>query len=409
MKKHLLLFFGMILTVNCYSQISFEKGYYINNSDEKIDCLIKNTDWRRSPVNIEYKLSENNESKNANIKVVKEFGIYNVSKYIRRTVNVDNSSENFSNLSNDKNPIFIEKQLFLKVLIEGKSNLYEYLDDRGIRYFYNIKNSTIEQLIHKSYKTSDNKIGKNNRFRQQLWKDLKCSTIKMNKVENLVYEKNSLVNFFIQYNKCVNANFINYKEKQKRDLFNLTLRPRMKSSSLSMRSSTAAYKNTDFGSEIGFGFGIEAEFILPFNKNKWGILVEPTYQNFKSKKTTEVGYSLAGGKLISEVNYNSIEIPLGLRHYLFLNNNSKVFINASFIFDSSSKSSIEFKRDDNSSVISPDIKTSKPNLAFGIGYKLNDKFGLEMRYQTSRELFENDISWSSDYKTLSIIFGYSIF
>jgi len=191
MKKQLLFLAITILSFNCYSQIKFEKGYYINISNQKIECLIKNLDWKNNPIAFKYKLSENSEPKDSNIKAVKEFGIYNVSKYITRTVKIDKSSENFSYMSNDKNPIFKEEQLFLKVLVEGKSNLYEYTNSNLIRYFYNIENSNIEQLIYKSFKTSDNKVGKNNRFKQQLWNDLKCSTIKTNKVKNLEYNKNS--------------------------------------------------------------------------------------------------------------------------------------------------------------------------------------------------------------------------
>ncbi|MFB1040707.1 MAG: tRNA modification GTPase, partial [Polaribacter sp.] len=55
-----------------------------------------------------------------------------------------------------------------------------------------------------------------------------------------------------------------------------------------------------------------------------------------------------------------------------------------------------------------DVK-SRNNLAFGIGYKLNDKYGLEMRYQTSREILSDFVFWNSNYNTLSIIFGYSFF
>jgi len=45
----------------------------------------------------------------------------------------------------------------------------------------------------------------------------------------------------------------------------------------------------------------------------------------------------------------------------------------------------------------------------GIGYKQNDRYSLEIRYQTNREILGNYLSWNSEYKTLSIIFGYSLF
>jgi hypothetical protein len=407
MKKRILFLLITILTLNCYSQISFEKGYYIDNTNQKIDCLIKNIDWKNNPTEFEYKLSENSEPKKTTIKTIKEFGIDNISKYVRSNVNIDRSSENINNLSNDRNPIFKEEELFLKVLVEGKANLYQYVNDNLKRYFYNKENSNIEQLIFKSYKATENNVGKNNKFKQQLFVDLKCPNFKTSKIKKIQYKKNSLVRFFTEYSKCYNNELINFEPKQKRDLFNLTIRPRINSSSLTIQNSVSNSRDTDFENKIGFGFGLEAEFILPFNKNKWAIAIEPTYQSFKSEKTTNVT-NVSGGVLIASVDYSSIEVPLSLRHYFFLNNSSKIFINASYIFDLSSKSSIEFNRNDGSNLNSLEIET-RNNLAMGIGYKQNDKYSLEVRYQTNREILGNYSFWSSEYKTLSIIFGYSLF
>ena len=97
--------------------------------------------------------------------------------------------------------------------------------------------------------------------------------------------------------------------------------------------------------------------------------------------------------MIANVDYSSIEFPVGLRHYLFLSNNSKVFINASYIFDLSSKSSIEFTRNDGSNLDSIEIET-RSNLAIGIGYKQNDRYSLEVRYQTNREILRNYLFWN---------------
>jgi hypothetical protein len=63
--------------------------------------------------------------------------------------------------------------------------------------------------------------------------------------------------------------------------------------------------------------------------------MEPTYHYFKSE--TEIPIDKV------KVNYTSIEIPIGVRHYFFLNENSKVFINGSFIVDISFNSIIEFE------------------------------------------------------------------
>jgi len=412
MKKQLLFLLITILSINCYSQINFEKGYYINNSNQKVDCLIKNIDWKNNPTEFEYKLTENSDTQKATIKTVKEFGVYNISKYSRHTVKIDKSSNDIREISNVKKGIFNDEELFLKVLIEGKASLYSFEDGNLKRYFYSKDDSTIVQLIFKKYSTLDNKIGTNIRYKQQLWNDLKCSTFKMSKVENLDYKKNDLVSFFVEYNECNNQEFINYEEKQKKDLFNLSIRAGINNSSLSIRNRVSNYKDVTFDDELGFRFGIEGEFIMPFNKNKWAILIEPSYQYYKSEKTkTVIRFSSAiPQNIIFNADYESIELPIGIRHYFFLNNNSKIFINGSFVFDfTGDKSNINF----GNAVSSTDPSTLKirtgNNLAFGLGYKYNNKYSLEFRYSTDRDLFYNYQYWESNYNSLSVIFGYTLF
>lgn len=143
---------------------------------------------------------------------------------------------------------------------------------------------------------------------------MKCPNFATSRIENLEYKKNDLVRFFTEYSECYNKELINFESKQKRDLFNLTIRPRLNISSIKLPSVILNSRSIDFRNKTGFGFGLEAEFILPFNKNKWAITIEPTYQSLKAEKTTETNLNnVSGGVLITNVDYNSIEVPLGLR------------------------------------------------------------------------------------------------
>jgi hypothetical protein len=166
--KKLIIIVTTFLTFNIYAQITFEKCYFISNSNEKVNCLIKNNDWKLNPSEIKYKLSENSEAKTAYLKGVKEFGFFGDAKYVRRNIKIDRSSSNINNLSKQRNPVFKEEQIFLKLLIEGEASLYIYEDIGLKRYFYNINSSNIEQLVFKSYVTDKNQIKKNNLFKQHL-------------------------------------------------------------------------------------------------------------------------------------------------------------------------------------------------------------------------------------------------
>lgn len=407
MRKQLLLIaLFTILCAESYSQIIFENGYFIDESNNKNECLIKNVDWKNNPTEFEYKFSQNDTVHKATFKTVKEFGIYNVSKYIRAKTNIDKSSEQIDKMSSERNPNFQEELLFLKVLIEGKASLFLYIDGNLTRFFYKLNDSEIQQLVYKRYLINDT-ILVNNSFKQELFLKLKCEEIVLNDIKNLRYSNRDLEKLFIKYNKCTGSDYINYKTKQNKDLFNLTFRPSLNYSSLEIQNSVLGFNDIDFRNKLGIRFGIEAEFILPFNKNKWGIIVEPTYQYFKSEQSKETG-NVSGGILVSRIDYKSIELPIGVRYYFYLNDKSKLFTNISYVFDFSNNSSIKFLRNDDSMISELEIK-SRRNLALGIGYKYKNRYSMEIRYNTNREILSDYLYWSSNYSSLNIIFGLSMF
>ena len=133
---------------------------------------------------------------------------------------------------------------------------------------------------------------------------------------------------------------------------------------------------------------------MPFNKNKWAIIIEPTFQYFKADNTTNNKTATA--------DYKSIELPFGVRHSFFLTDNSKIFINGLYIHDLSLNSEMSY---DNGNKLEAEGLNS---IAFGLGYN-KQKFSLEMRYATSRDILADYPYWDSKYQTFSIIFGYNIF
>lgn len=402
----LIIAFIAISNIELYSQIIFEEGYFIDESNKKIECLIRNIDWKNNPIEFEYKLSSNLEVQKATVQTVKEFGINNASRYIRAKTQIDRSSDDLDRMSSDRNPSFKEELLFLKVLIEGHASLFYYSDGNLIRMFYKLDDSEIEQLVYKRF-LNDGRISQNNYFKQQLFLKLKCEEIGLNDLERLRYSKGDLERLFIKYNECTSSNYINYELKEKKDFFNLTIRPGLSYSSLEIQNSMSDSKDTDFGNHIGMRLGIEAEFILPFNKNKWGIIIEPTYQYFKSEHSQETS-TVSGGILVSKVDYSSIELPIGVRHYIYLNDKSKLFANVSCVFDFPYNSSIQFFRINGSLHSAIEINSSL-NIALGVGFKYNDKYSLEIRYNRNRNIVSEYLFWNSNYNSLNVICGFSLF
>jgi len=116
---------------------------------------------------------------------------------------------------------------------------------------------------------------------------------------------------------------------------------------------------------------------------------------------------------MSNIDYKSIELPVSIRHYFFLNNASKLFANVSYIFDFANDSFIEFTDNDGSQLDTYYFSTVKisprRNFGLGFGYKFKDRYSLEMKYHTNRNILNNYSYWNPNYKTISLIFGYTLF
>ncbi len=419
MQKHFLILVISILSYSVYAQNTYEKGYFINNIGIKTDCLIKNLDWESNPTEFKYKLSENAKIKQIGIELVKEFGITGISKYTRFYGNIDRASDKTDELSEERNPIFKKEKLFLKVLLEGDASLYQYSDMGLIRYFYKTKNLNIEQLVYKRYLGKNNKskadftnykVLKNTLYRQQLWNHLKCHSISIKEIKRIKYYEKELINFFIKYNECINSNYTSLSKK-KSNLFHLNIRPGINSYSIDLIN-TYTTKKVAIKPNPAFRFGVEAEVIMPFNNNKWSFIVEPTYQHLKSEEEVVFTYSHTDYTETRNVifDYKSLEIPFGIRYYLFLNNKSKLFINTSYIVGLSFNSEIALIQ------IAEDASASthyeigyRDNFTVGFGYKYDDKLSAEIRYGFVGDVLPNYVYWFGEYQSTSLLIGYTLF
>lgn len=379
-----------LISVSGYCQISFEKGYFIDNNNQRVECLIKNMDWKNNPAEFEYKFTPEGKPFKGNLSTAKEFGITGFSKYKRVNTKIDTSPTETDKLSGDRNPEWSQAEFFLKVLIEGKANLYYYEDKNMTRFFYSVSDTLVNQLIYKEYYTSDNQVAQNFKFREQLWMDVRLPDARLNSVENIRYFESDFKRYFKTYNEGQGYTYVIYGLKKHRDSFHLRITPGLNYSWASVASADNPTSYTDLGSQINFRIGVESELILPFNKNKWGIIFDPSYQYFNS--------SGQNGSNTIDIHYQSIEFPLGLRHYFFLNDNLKIFVNGVFIL----ANSITF----NSTISNLDIVTGNSYaLGCGLGYK---KISAEMRYSTNRDLLKSYISLYNDYRRFSLILGFRV-
>ncbi len=397
-----------ILTINTFSQTKFLKGYFINNNDQKTECLIKNVDWRNNPTEFEYKFNENETSKINTINDVKEFCINENVKYIRQIVDIDISSDNIQNYSTQREPIFKNQKVFLKVLVEGTNNLYLYDAEYAPRLFFSNKNVPIQQLIYKNfYESSENTTNSltNSDYKKQLYINVKCPTDNSSVLNNLEYNTSDLIKYFLKVNNCQGDTTTKAVSIDKKTKINFKAVISLNNSSLNLNSKYGLLSGKyELNKVSNFGFGFEIEFLLPFNNYSWSSFIQPAYNNYNAEKDIIVHNDIFVYNYSTKSTFKYIQIPIGIRKYLFLNSNSKLFFDLIYnqIFPNySSKvevNGLEFL----------DFSNIRQNFAFDIGIQYK-KFNLDFRYYTKLELDTSDSGNSYKFSNTSINFKYLLF
>ncbi|MAE87782.1 MAG: hypothetical protein CMB80_33920 [Flammeovirgaceae bacterium] len=405
---------SILLTIFCgnvlLAQTNFDKGYYITESNERVECLIKNLDWLFNPSEILAKPDELSEPILFTVNDIKEFGIYGHSRYLKETVSIDKSKNVLGELNKDRSPNFEREKLFLKVLLEGKATLYQYEESNLKRFFFSLEGKdTVEQLVQKNYDAGNSMIGENNQFRQQLMVNVNCSELNNISFASIRYDEADLLKLFKQYNICEKHSFELYKSENKNKTFRLSIRPGIFSGLMNFQNSVTEWYNNVDNQGIGYRLGIEVTNLLPFNNNKWEILMEPTFQQFKST----YHYDLDDDRNItveSKVNYHSLELPIGLRHSFFLSNDLRLWLDAAIIQNIPFKYSsyVHFVSQKNQPRTTRDFELkNRFKLAAGLGVSYKNKLSIQSRYQIGRTL-NNYANYEAFYSKLEFILGYTL-
>lgn len=395
------------------AQTSFKPGYFISNG-KKTECLIKDEDWKNSPREFQYKLTEDNEVLMRGVFNTNEFGINNKLKFKSVTVNIDTSTEVTNRLDYNKEPKFKKELVFLRILVTGKASLYVYSSNSLTRFFYQKEESEIKPLIYKKYKVSVSdsplnnnksklKIAENNAYKQTLYNTLNCENQTIKDAERLQYSSKDLKDYFVVYNNCSDHNLSYQEINEKKKSIHLILKTGISFNNVKVTNTVNGDRNIDFGSGSDFRFGFEAELLLPFKNNKWSVFLEPTFHSY-TNSASRFEPNVIGETLNAEITYQSIELPLGIRHTIFLTSKVQLFLNAAFIFDFSRDNIVTFTRKDGS--LLSEIKNIEipTNLFFGVGTRVFDRLSLEARVYSRRGILGNFVNYSNT----AIVVGFRV-
>ncbi|MFP9113240.1 hypothetical protein ACLI1A_04820 [Flavobacterium sp. RHBU_3] len=414
--KKLLMALLLMPCFSIFAQIKFEQGYIVNNEGVKTECLVKNRDWHQTPESFEYKVSENAAVEKATTENTLEISVGNQT-FRKYTVNIDRSSDAVAYLTTSSDPVYQREKVFLKVMVAAPVSLYKYYDGEMLRYFYSTPDMEgPQQLICKMYRgkvdREDNKILYNKTYKSTLQKLMRDKIVDATVFKDLDYKDKDLVKLFNSYNG-ITADKSSVAENEEKSRGKIHLKVTAGALLASLKADFATYADEEFdsGSKAIAVMGAEVEWILPINKNKWAFFIAPSYMSYTNSSSKTYGEGISQTYNKWDVDYKAINVPLGARYYMFLNDKTKLFVEGTYVYSTglgdSKLTFTEGNVNGPSLVVDAEIKKQSSYMAgLGVSYS---KFALSVRYFGKRSITNGYGNWSSNFTGIGAFASYTIF
>ena len=147
--------------------------------------------------------------------------------------------------------------------------------------------------------------------------------------------------------------------------------------------------------------------MLPFNNNKWSLILEPSYNTYSNNTKLEGSYSPTVNEQYLDTKFNYFQLPFGVRYYIYLNDNTSIFLNGIY--------NAKISNDKNGVTYSYSIYKNVSffetlhNFGFGVGFNYK-KYSIETRLFSNTQLLINPSDRNkADYKNISINLRYQLF
>lgn len=405
MKKFTTFLLFLCMSVSLIAQNDYMPGYYINAANQKVSGLIKNEDWKASPNAIQFKATAQSDRQTITIGQMNGFNITGADTYIKKTFQLDVSTDNLNNLTYSKEPVFETRTGMLKELVAGKATLFYYEKEGVKEYFYSKNEGDLVPLIHVRYLIGD-QVTSNDPYKQELLNAFNdCSKLAQKDFVNLSYKRNSLVKIFDKYNSCNNSSYSSNTNNGYSTRFNLNLYAGANFSNFSLTNSLAASRGGDFGSQTSLRFGAEIEAILPFNNNSWAVFTGLAKNTAYESTITQQTSSANTPEQDVTLTYSSFNIPLGVRYYIPAGPQSRVSLNLGYMFDVVSEISLDRE------VTANDFENSTGTqglLFVGAGFHYK-QFFVKANLDVGKDPFKaNSSFYEADLSSFNLVFGYQI-
>ncbi len=392
---------ALLLPLTAIAQNKFQKGYFIDNSGKKTECLIRNRGWNNNPTSFEYRATEDSQTQEATLKEIKEFSITDGPTYVKANVPMERSSAKIQNMQMQKDAKFTlkEETHFFRLLFQASHSLFVYEESGLLKFFDRDQNGDFVQLIHIAYLDSQSILRHYNQYYSQLLERFSCQGSTLESMSKLEYTISDLTAYYRKTSDCKGEKVAEVK-KNKGD-FNL--RPFVGFKSMKLDASEYQSSPEFSISKGGFAYGVEFEYILPTNNKKWAVIVDLEYNKFEDEVDFPDGMGLTDKR--AKIKFSSLQIPVGGRYYSFLSDDFKFFANATINLNFMSDKSEIIYGEGQTQFDHRQMEGNSFNFGLGAGISYK-KFNAEIRYYTPQDLFRTT---DGQVNKFSLLVSYAIF
>lgn len=411
----------LLLSSFSFSQKIFSPGYYIDNNGQKKVGFIEDNNPYNNPEKIAFKTSLESKSSIILLDEIREYKIDNDYKYVRYLIDYDQDQVTNANPVHriGKEPKLANKQVLLRVLVEGNASLYQAIINDCIFFFVQHGKVDMPQLlVHRKY-NSNNVIAENNEFRKLLYERLKTDKTDIKDFFDIEYNQYDLVDFFRKLNKADNSliqqNVTTERNKNKINYKILTgttaLSVDYKFGSLvNMKSTGTTFINPIIGCEVSNLLGMSSK-----RSEFFGRLFFQKNQTKADQTFITPGYVRT---YTFEAEYSAINLNLGYRYALLKQKHSKICLDGSIGISNIVTDNFVIKDVITYTGENPpdptgaqyDFYRLRPVIYFnvGLGYVLDEKYALYIEYSTPKNYLEKYVELDGQLSGINVLLTYNL-
>jgi hypothetical protein len=368
------------------AQTDFKSGYFINNDGEKVSCLILEEKWKNNPTTFFYKLDKSGDIQTGNLKDIKAFGVDSLFKFVRKDKFLPRET--------------LDQPVFLNVLLEGKVSVYHYRSKSANVFFY--KKDGEKTIYELQYRYSARRVGDavtQNKFRGQLYEAFGSNKLDLEKIKNVKYNRNDILNIVSEYNTDTNVIYSKFYKASKEKV-NMYFKVGAGSTPIVI-DNTSIGEFPSFGNDTGLRIGFEMEYFIPNTSEKWAVTASPMVKFISAEREN---ISSEGEEFTDTFDYAAIEMQFGGRYYFnSAESKTRLYANAGFFVEIPVNSTMNFLGKDSDVGIGSIL-----NAYVGVGFQYQ-RFGIEFSYLPYTYLIETSNEFSAEFDTVAFQLTYSLF